>query len=296
MKAAAAGHLAVVQTLLTAGADAGLRGPYDTALDVAAEHGHIGVLRALLGHGADVNGASESEGCTALHVAAQQDQAGVIDVLIEAGADAGRRDRYEQTPFGFAATESACRAMRALLRHGANPNVRDCRKRTPLHAVCDKQSTLTEAVDLLLRCGLDETAVDWDDMTPADLLNARRRGRWCSLGEIDRANLLLERAPIDRAWRRRGWLVMLVSLTLKRRPAGCTIVGVDGHGSIAVDGRGESEASEMARNEDVGGGDIDVLSDAVNRGVVSDEGFRAVVESLIGLELEGVFRFVVGFL
>lgn len=31
----------------------------------------------------------------------------------------------------------------------------------------------------------------------------------CAQGEVERARLLLSRAPADRAWRRRSWLVML---------------------------------------------------------------------------------------
>lgn len=65
-------------------------------------------------------------------------------------------------------------------------------------------------MDLLLRCEQDETVVDDLDMTPSDVLNAQR-GRKCSLGELGQAKQLLERAPRDRAWRRRGWLVILGS-------------------------------------------------------------------------------------
>lgn len=69
---------------------------------------------------------------------------------------------------------------------------------------------------------------------------------------IERARLLLSRAPENRAWRRRCWLVMVHSRALNDTH----VIGVGDEG----------------------------------------EGLEAVVGSLVGLGLEGVFRTVVGFL
>eukprot|EP00752_Nemacystus_decipiens_P008431 g7535.t1 len=300
MKAAAAGHVAVVQTLLAAVADVELRAPFDTPLNVAVRHGHVEVLKALLEHGADVHAAEDSQSSTALHLAAIFDQAGAIDVLVEAGADIERNISGRRTPFSCAAERSKCGSMQALWRHGADPNVRDCQGRTPLHFVCKTQDvTLAEGVNLLLRCGVDEAAVDDRGMTPANLLKKHCLGRKCSEGEIRRARLLLERAPSDRAWRRRGWLEMLGSRTNWAGTAGCYNggSGSDEHDSIADDGRAEGGGSETARNEHVGGGEIDDFLNTDNRcGIRVYDGWRAAVESLIGLELDGVFRAVVGYL
>lgn len=63
---------------------------------------------------------AEAKGCTALHVAAIFHQAGAIDVLVEAGANTERRISGGPTPFGCAAEQSNCEAMRVLLRQGAN--------------------------------------------------------------------------------------------------------------------------------------------------------------------------------
>ena len=84
--------------------------------------------------------------------------------------------------------------------------------------------------------------------------------------------LLLTRAPADRAWRRRGWLVMLRSRILKAGGDG----GAVGARSVKQRGGAGEETSGS------GGG---------------KKGFdlSAAVEWLGGVD-EGVFRKVVGFL
>ena len=47
---------------------------------------------------------------------------------------------------------------------------------------------------------------------------------------------------------------------------------------MAADDRGESTGSEMARNERTGGGEADVLLDAVHRCIVRDEGLANMVK------------------
>lgn len=77
--------------------------------------------------------------------------------------------------------------------------------------VCRTQERGAEAAtDPLLRWGADETALDRDGKTPAEVLDVPREG-YPSQNEIDRVRLLLARAPADTARRRRGWLVMLRS-------------------------------------------------------------------------------------
>ena len=108
-------------------------------------------------------------------------------------------------------------------------------------------------VDLLLRWGADETAFDDDGETPADALENVREHRECSQDEIERVRLLLDRAPADRAWRRRGWLVMLRS-----RASRATNDIYDSFGSSGSTGRDVSNAAgggagddrKMARREE----------------------------------------------
>lgn len=117
--------------------------------------------------------------------------------------------------------------------------MRDMYLDTSLHSACKVQGPgLEMAVGLLVRWGADETAWDKFGRTPMDLLYlARPDGeRLCSQEEVERARLLLTRAPTERAWRgRRGWLVMLRSRAVKA-------TGV---------------SDDTTRNDDGGGSDVD---------------------------------------
>lgn len=63
-------------------------------------------------------------------------------------------------------------------------------------------------VDSLLRSGADEILLNTEGKSAADLI-----GRWVKIqdrvaDEIERVLYLLANAPADRAWRRRGYLVL----------------------------------------------------------------------------------------
>ncbi|CBN76269.1 EsV-1-8 [Ectocarpus siliculosus] len=226
--------------------------------------------------------------------------------------------------------------MHALFQHGAQVGVRGNQGYTPLHETCwERHEGLEAAVDMLLRWGADETTLNYGGASPADFLGGRY-GKVIGHNpapqdEIDRTRLLLSRAPADRAWRRRGWLVMLRSRDSKAQEGKCRSSGGYDHG----DG-GEVGGSEMARSEGMAGADYgrpgttrngaggeveagggeevqdiaagllglrrkSVVHTASNDGCVvgaegGEEGLRLEVLLLLGLGLEGVFRAVVGFL
>jgi len=247
LSAALEEHWPVVETLLAAGADptARLSPLWDpvSALDMASQKGQVRIMEAILHLGVDVNEEDEY-GAPALFKAAYHDQAGAIDVLIGAGAT--QRDGA----FSIACEWSKSKAMLALLQHGAET-------KTALHTVCRRSCVNADvAVSLLLRWGADETVLE-SGRTPADLLKFRPNS-----DVVERVRLLLARAPADRAWRRRGWLVMLL---LRRTKA--TVDGVD-------------FASSRKRQLRVEGGDDDLV---------------AVVKTLGGID-DGLFRTVVSFL
>lgn len=110
-------------------------------------------------------------------------------------------------------------------------------------------------MDLLLRSGLDETAVNSSGKTPAALTleagTGSTRAPLCSPEEVERAKLLLDRAPNDGAWHRRCWLVMLGSRA-SRAKIGCdTGDSSSGRGSTAIgDVRGESGTSKALSTRD----------------------------------------------
>ncbi|CAN0415863.1 unnamed protein product, partial [Ectocarpus sp. 12 AP-2014] len=216
MEACWFGHLSVVNALLTAGADVTIRDNSGySALDSASRFGHIDVMRALLRYGVDVNACGD-DGFSPLHLAAQRDQADAINALMQAGADIESSEGVSLAPPLFSATDPRnLKAMNTLLWHGASLTAQDTDGNTPLHLACYRQDKGLEApVDLLLRWGADETAPNSDGKTPADLLDEHDNENdrtTCSEAEIERVRLLLARAPADRSWRRRCWLVILRS-------------------------------------------------------------------------------------
>lgn len=202
------------------------------------------------------------------------------------------------TPLGLATKHSLCDVMCALLRHGANADIRDNQGNTLLHVACREQADggLDAAVELLLRSGADETAVNDDGRTPLELLELPAVDyRGCYPEEMKRARLLLSRAPADRAWSRRCWLVMLCS---RASNAG----GGSGHGLHAAGGRGRGGRSTIRRGQHAGGGANGLLRQTGIGRVIGaggeGGGLKAVVKSLIELEphVKGVFRTVVSFL
>lgn len=263
--------------------------------------GHVEILKAILRQGADVNA---QEHWTALHAAARYDQVGAIDTLIKAGADIERKDTDGCTALSSAAAERTPKAvLTTLLQNGATPTTRNNQGRTPLHrAWYWKHRGMEVVVDLLLRWGADETATTNAGGTPLQELDRSRRVD-CSQEELDRTRLLLSRAPADRAWRRRCWLVILRSRAEKARRAISCDIGARGDGTgagfspahgqqgggckLAKGGTGRGvEGGVRLQNNGVGG----------RRDEVDDSCLSDVTALVVGLEPESVFRSIVGFL
>ena len=312
MWAAERGRLDVMETLVAAGADLNIRDKNNcSAVDQTALKGSIPVLKAILGYGADVN-SRDHDGHSALHkVVARRHKAGVIDALVEAGADIELKSNSGDTPLFRAAYFSNAEALLALLKRGASVLVRNGCEETPLHRACSRQFPgLEVAVDLLLRWGADETALDNHDETPADVLAhvPYYYENRSPIGEVERVRLLLARAPADRAWRRRGWLVMVRSRTLKER--GCRDNARNDVGSSSNAARDlTGEVCKIARTHGAAGGAVEHdthgrldtgssrVEGEVGAGAGAESGgLRGMVALLVGLEVEGIFRTAVGFL
>ena len=298
------GHLSTVKVLLAAGARVSHRGEgARTALDMAAGNGHVGVVNVLLEHGGDVNWVDDC-GWTALHWAASSNHAATADALLDAGAAVDAEAGGSFTPLQFAAGANCTEAVVALLCRGADANKpTSVRLRTPLHRVCQvKMVGLEKTVDLLLRWGASETAVDGDGKTPVDLLEGRRMSSTpCSAAEKERVRVLLARAPADRAWRRRGWLVMLRSRAERERLA---LPGGDGSSSRSSSNRTEGGCSSNKVGRADAAGDRGGNTGGRRAGCAGVERSKAAaagslscwVAALVDLESQGLFRAIVGFL
>lgn len=290
---------AFVNMLLRKGASVGVKnGKGEHPLHVAVEHGHIAVAEALLKAGADPNvfvdewasplfdalgnmammvilienGADtnvvDQEDCTALHEAAYRGKPEEIDALVEAGANLEARSGVvcfddgfnELTPLHLAARFLKLGNMAALLRQGANVNPKDDEGRTPLHLVCEVDCTplSDEAADLLLRWGADETITNNNGRTPVDLIESD-----ATSSTARRLRRILANAPADKAWRRRGMLVMCRA-----------------HSDQTWSRDGEGRPGKVMAHDGAG----------------SRRGSGNVVARVVDLEDNAIFRYILGFL
>ena len=263
-------HAVVTSTMLGSGAVYRAWGSSNhTAFEEAASRGYVQVLGAFISHVSFGPGIAELD--SALALAVIEGHMGAVDVLAAAGGDVDQVDSDGDGGCHLAWTISMgdFAVMRTLIRHGALVNAEYDGAGTLLTYACTGQRNgFWEAIDILLRCGADETILDAGGRSCLQLLddgNGFVGEHYDFPGDKERARLLLTRAPNDRAWRRRSWLVMLHSRALK-----------DGVDAVSMYG-----GSRVSTVEYAGGG---------------GECLGPVVGSLIGLTPEGVFRNVVSYL
>jgi ankyrin repeat protein/mono/diheme cytochrome c family protein len=130
MQGAYTGTLAIMETLIDAGADV----KASNRRKATALHWAISdpmKAKLLLLHGADVN-AKTVDGRTALHAAAMLPMGGrVVKLLLEVGADVDARTLTGNTPL-FGAVAAGLENTLLLLDHGADPNIPSQTGATPL--------------------------------------------------------------------------------------------------------------------------------------------------------------------
>ncbi|CAB1114789.1 unnamed protein product [Ectocarpus sp. CCAP 1310/34] len=256
------GHLSTVKALLAADPDTSVHyriwNRSYSVLDFAAQKGDACVLRAILQHGVDVN--RRTDGYTSLHVAALNNRVAAIDVLVEAGAHVEVEDDDDCTPFLDACSNHCHEAALALFKHGANIEARDMRGETPLIIAARQagRQGVTAIVDMLLRCGADETALNPDGRTAAEVVGHHIEYAACPLNkqDLERVRDLLENAPADRAWRRRGLLVLCRAFWIKSRRLRAASSSARGIGpramSVSIGVRVSVAGGELREDDDKG--------------------------------------------
>lgn len=210
------GHLSSVHALLESGAEFGTMSVDEddehilrSVLHAAARRGHVEVLKALAQHGAALN-VIDVHGNSALVTALMFHQVAAVKALIDLGADVNGQNQKGHTAlhlscFGFCKGEM----MLPLLEGGANVNARNHCGRTPLHMAafevdntnCSSMYGGVEYLEArkrartLLQWGADEKAVSDEGETASTIAD---EPMW----------RLISRAPADRCWRRRVWLIL----------------------------------------------------------------------------------------
>jgi len=123
--AAQKGDVELAQTLLYAGANvkATTRVGGYTPLLIASRNGQTAVVEALLSAGADANQAT-ANGATALMLASQGGNASAVNALINRGADVNAKEKVKgETALMIAASYGRADVVRALTAHGADLSV-----------------------------------------------------------------------------------------------------------------------------------------------------------------------------
>ncbi|XP_070176862.1 ankyrin repeat and death domain-containing protein 1A-like isoform X1 [Littorina saxatilis] len=134
--AAEAGHLQVVDKLLSKGAQVAKKDKSGaTAVHLAAEKGHGHVVRCLLLVGVEVDD-RDVEGRTALHLAAEHGHQEAVDLMLDYNANPNSEtivSQREFTPLHLAAAEGHTEICRSSVRTGSNVNAQNFQGNTALH-------------------------------------------------------------------------------------------------------------------------------------------------------------------
>ena len=152
MIAAGAGSVEEVALLLDHGVDVNGAEPkrLQNALMWAASEGHADVVDLLIARGANVRAASKS-GLTPLVFAVLKNDGGSVQRLLKAGAEANFTLPDQTKVLTIATSNRSNAAAMALLDGGADPNVADKTKSTPLHVAA--QTGVVDLVKKLLAKG-----------------------------------------------------------------------------------------------------------------------------------------------
>jgi len=134
-----------------------------------ASQGDICQVRRVLSKRVDVNRGTDV-GLTALMCASAGPRATAAEsvrLLIGAGADVNLADRFGTTPLTYAVMSKNDDAAERLLAAGADPNARNCRGFTALHAAT-LRGYVPPLLQVLLDNGANRDARDDQGKTPLD--------------------------------------------------------------------------------------------------------------------------------
>jgi uncharacterized protein len=234
-EAAVVGSARVIDALLKAGADVNTKNPEgETPLMAVARAGNLEAAKRLVEAGADVNLKETFGGQTALMWAAAQSQPEMVKFLASKGADLNARGVVRQwerkviteprpkdmnkggfTPLLYAAREGCAECIRELAAAGADLDLEDPERITPLNMAL--MNLHFEAAAELIKAGADVDKWDLFGRSPlymaADVSSLPMKGNGAmavlpsedSVTALDVAKMLLERGANP-------------NLQLKRRP------------------------------------------------------------------------------
>jgi ankyrin repeat protein len=164
--AAFAGNRAMVELLLSRGADVSARDLQgQTPLHIAADKGFQAVTEVLLANKADVNVTDKNAGNAPLHLAAKNGREKIIQMLLAAGATPNVENSQGRTPLSIAAESGSPEIVKILLAAKADPN--GGKLDAPLLVAIHKQDA--GSAKLLLENGANPNAKGENDWQPSAL-------------------------------------------------------------------------------------------------------------------------------
>ncbi len=163
MRAAVAGNVDEVRSLLRSGADPNekLGSLGMTALMFAAARGHLDVVKLLLEAGADPNAAGGIAHAGLFSVMimalnrANSNRLQIVDALIAAGGSLNPPDWFPGSPLDAAVSSNDVEMTKALLQRGSDVNWENQIGQTPLVTAVTSSERSTEVIQLLLTAGAD---------------------------------------------------------------------------------------------------------------------------------------------
>lgn len=191
-----------------------------TPLMVAAILGYVDIATALLRAGANPHHAGIGN-LTPLHLASEKGHADLVELLLRAGADPEARvanPAPRSTPLHVACRSTRLSSVIALLRGGADETTHDETQAPPSAHKSGSACPYSTPFDVV---GFGRFSTDEDptvrDISEDEVEFQRRRNP----ETLQRIREVLRRAPVDRAWRRRSWIVMLRSASSRRGGIDC---------------------------------------------------------------------------
>lgn len=151
------------------------------------------VIEFAISHGFDVNVQDSQTGRTPLHGANSPE---AVQALLRAGANVNLRNNDGQFPIHLITGEAAVRsgALNALLIAGVRVNVRSNNGSTPLHTMA-YSSRLPAGYELLLSYGVDPSIENYRGDTAYDILINSSNWPWPMLAETRVLRVLKDAAP-----------------------------------------------------------------------------------------------------
>ena len=154
------------------------------------EKGNVDKVKEFLDNGYDPNIENDSDvllntpyyGETPLHIASEEGHKEIVEVLLKHSADPNIKNRWDNTPLLMASFKGHKDIVELLLKHGADPNVKDQWGETSLYTASEKG--YKDMVELLLKHNADPNIKNDSGETPLHRASEK--------GHKDIVELLLE--------------------------------------------------------------------------------------------------------